>query len=136
MTLEVTGIMGKRLANQTFETAQLTLVVTKTKPSLAKKAQTGIEQPAAEETPPPAGPPAGDTEGAATMPQNVLLEESEVLETTSFGGEGKAQEALSVLDQCAVLAGCINVENENPLHGLTHEARLALSRLIPTRAEP
>ena len=55
------------------------------------------------------------------MTLREALEESEVLETTAFGGDGKQQEPLSILDQCTVLAGCINVENENPLHGLTHE---------------
>ena len=104
--------MGKRLANQTFETAQLTLVVTKSKPNLhaAADASDALAETAGAEE-----------EEASAMPQNVLLEESEVLETTAFGGDGKQQEPLSILDQCTVLAGCINVENENPLHGLTHE---------------
>jgi len=119
LTLEVTGMMGKRMKQQAFEVAQLTLIVTKTKPGSGDKA---AERPAEEAGESGTAEGGVEEDAAATaMPQNVLLEESEVLETTAFSGEGKAQEPLSVLDQCTVLAGCINVQNENPLHGLTHE---------------
>jgi len=132
LELEVTGMMGKRLHGQTFATAQLTLSVNKTKATIEEAASEAAREA-------PAGGPfyyeqcpegfktsleggVDETNGEKVLPQNVLLEESEVMETTRFEeGTDRNYTVLSTLDQAIVLAMCINVENENPLHGLTNE---------------
>jgi len=57
-----------------------------------------------------------------TMPDNVLLEESEVLELTKYNdSEDRNDVKLDVLDQAIILGKCVNIKNNNPHHCLTFE---------------
>lgn len=136
LELEVTGMLGRRLKAQTNDIAQLTLNVSKhrgtreTPASASNSTTVEVEAAKTAEVPASEEAAAGEEEAAAVADpgadwintQNVLLEESELLETTKFdAGEDRNYTALDTLDQAIVLALCVNVKNMNPHHGLTME---------------
>ncbi|KAJ2776330.1 hypothetical protein H4R18_005727 [Coemansia javaensis] len=96
---QVTGAKGKRTKFQTFDVAQLVL--------LAKSAR-----------------PAGDRGSGGAMPEEMELNSDLLLERVTFSdpdSELANQEDLHPIDKCLLLALCLNVQNENPAHGLTSE---------------
>ncbi|KAI8322831.1 TPR-like protein [Martensiomyces pterosporus] len=97
---EITGAKGKRTRFQGFDVAQLVL--------LAKSANRTA---------------AGQGHQAA-IPEAMELNDDTLLETIQFTDtdiDPTRQEQLHVLDECILLAFCLNVQNENPAHGLTSE---------------
>ncbi|KAK9728459.1 hypothetical protein K7432_001062 [Basidiobolus ranarum] len=94
---ELTGALGKRTKFQTFDVSQLVL--------LAKSAE--------EET---------NTTGSA--PETLALNDDTLLESIEFTNPDEAtgkQGNLKVIDQCILLAFCLNVKNSNPANGITNE---------------
>ncbi|KAJ1944164.1 hypothetical protein FBU59_002678, partial [Linderina macrospora] len=94
---EITGAHGRRTKFQESATAQLVL--------LAQSAQIADR---------------GTDHGAA--PESFALNDDTLLEQIAFTElDISEQKKLRVLDECVLLALCLNVQNENPAHGLTSE---------------
>ncbi|KAJ2608586.1 hypothetical protein H4S08_004394 [Coemansia sp. RSA 1365] len=94
---KMTGAKGRRTRFQTFDVTQLVL--------LAKSAQ----RVDSEHNP---------------MPESLELNDDTILENIKFTDpsiELDRQEDLQTIDKCILLALCLNVQNENPAHGLTSE---------------
>ncbi|KAJ2908207.1 hypothetical protein GGI21_003116 [Coemansia aciculifera] len=102
---EMTGAKGKRTRFQTNDVAQLVL--------LAKSARYGSSE------------HGGGERAEGQLPESMALNDDTLLEKIKFADaavEGHAgQERLRVTDECILLALCLNVQNENPAHGLTSE---------------
>ncbi|ORX64488.1 TPR-like protein [Linderina pennispora] len=93
---EITGAKGKRTRFQEFDTAQLVLLAQSAQP--ARKAD----------------------QGAA--PESFALNDDTLLEQIAFTDlDISGQQQLRGLDASVLLALCLNVQNENPAHGLTSE---------------
>ncbi|RKP08363.1 hypothetical protein THASP1DRAFT_15764 [Thamnocephalis sphaerospora] len=118
---QLTGALGKRTRFQISDKSQLVV--------LAESANT----PAAAATNTQA-----DNEKTKNMPNTLLLNDDTVLEEIKFAptetkdGEldPNAQQNLRVVDQCILLALCLNVKNTNPDHGLTAEEMYAYVRRV------
>ncbi|KAI0329639.1 TPR-like protein [Cubamyces sp. BRFM 1775] len=130
---ELTGALGKRTKFQQNDVTQLVLLAE------SRQREDGSDIPAetsgdADErgkndttTPAPASTPA--------IPETLQLNDDTLLEQTAFtsssagGSSGSrlghidpaSQPALHPLDQCILLALCLNVKNLSPAHGLTAE---------------
>ncbi|KAJ2197808.1 CCR4-NOT core subunit cdc39 [Coemansia sp. RSA 522] len=98
---QMTGARGKRTRFQTFDTTQLVL--------LAKSARR-VDRDTHEAAP-----------EALELNDDVLLEH---LEFTDPDTEISNPADLQTIDKCMLLAFCLNVQNENPAHGLTSEQML------------
>ncbi|KAJ2439699.1 hypothetical protein GGF42_007871, partial [Coemansia sp. RSA 2424] len=100
---EMTGAKGKRTRFQTNDVVQLVL--------LAKSAGDSGS--------------AGGERAEGQLPESMALNDDTLLEKikyTDSAVEGHAgEERLLVTDECILLALCLNVQNENPAHGLTSE---------------
>ncbi|KAJ2415509.1 hypothetical protein GGI10_001657 [Coemansia sp. RSA 2530] len=99
---EMTGAKGKRTRFQSSDITQLVL--------LAKSA---------------ARASGGNTNSEGQLPEALALNDDTLLEKIKFTDsaveEHAEQEHLQVTDECILLALCLNVQNENPTHGLTSE---------------
>jgi len=116
LSLEVTGVEGKRTKFQTKATAQMTVLATSAK-------ENDAEHPASEDV--------GD--GEKIKSQMVALSEDSVLLERVKYDDDKANEVsnLSIRDQAILLAFCLDVKNSNPADGLTAEEMGAyLSRVL------
>ena len=119
---ELTGALGKRTKFQQNDVTQLVL--------LAESRQRDTD---------PASPE-GATDGtpssqpASTLPETLALNDDTLLEQTQFTSsypatpgsrlghlDPSAQPPLDPLDQCILLAMCLNIKNTSPAHGLTGE---------------
>ncbi|KND03282.1 tetratricopeptide repeat-containing protein EMW1 [Spizellomyces punctatus DAOM BR117] len=112
----LTGALGKRTKFQEFDVSQLVV--------MAESAQD------VEET--------NDKEhGTQCQPKTLALNDDTLLETIEFtqdasqeGQSAATQGNLKVIDQCILLAFCLNVKNTNPAHGLTTEEMLPYVRRV------
>ncbi|CAG8504336.1 3542_t:CDS:1 [Ambispora gerdemannii] len=110
---KVTGELGRRTRFQTFDVSQLLIIA-----SSANKPGETV------------------TSSSNKAPENVLLNDDTLLENIQFskdddvnekGEENEAdsekdpQNNLKIIDQCILLAFCLNVKNTNPSHGITTE---------------
>ncbi|ORX47455.1 TPR-like protein [Hesseltinella vesiculosa] len=106
----LTGALGKRTKFQTFDVTQL-VILAESEQSTDNKEM--------------AGSAAGnDTSEEAPRPETLDLNDDTLLEKIAFTSEkdaDKRQGNLQVIDQCLLLAFCMNVKNTNPDHGLTIE---------------
>lgn len=101
----LTGSLGRRTKFQTFDVSQL-VVLAESKKKKASK----------------------DDEEEAPRPETLDLNDDTILERIAFT-ENEKNEAetnkrhgnLNVIDQCLLLAFCLNVKNTNPEHGITAE---------------
>ncbi|KAI9337687.1 hypothetical protein DFJ73DRAFT_798397 [Zopfochytrium polystomum] len=92
---ELTGALGKRTKFQTFDVAQLVVV-----------AESG----------------SGESADVSATPSNLALNDDTLLEKLELTNENeKTSSKLSTIDQCTLLAFCLNVKNSNPQDGLTNE---------------
>ncbi|CAG8554868.1 12569_t:CDS:1 [Funneliformis mosseae] len=102
---KVTGALGKRTKFQTSDISQL-LVVAKSK----------------EEFP-------DESDSRKKLPDNLRLNDDTLLEKIEFSNQNddvvdfdlQNQKNLKIIDQCLLLAFCLNVKNTNPSHGITTE---------------
>ncbi|KAJ2001365.1 hypothetical protein GGI04_003769 [Coemansia thaxteri] len=98
---EMTGAKGKRTRFQQTDVTQLVL--------LAKSAQHA----------------SGSIPDEGHLPEAMELKDDVILDRIKFTDaaieEHAGQERLQVTDECILLSMCLNVQNENPAHGLTTE---------------
>ncbi|TPX46005.1 hypothetical protein SeMB42_g03828, partial [Synchytrium endobioticum] len=109
----MSGALGKRTKFQTFDVAQL-LVVAESAPTSNGHLE-----------------PKEHNEDATSnnLPKALLLNDDTLLEKIDFtklddkvvGKDVSRQGCLKIVDQCILLAMCLNVKNTNPSHGLTEE---------------
>eukprot|EP00123_Amoebidium_parasiticum_P006453 comp17401_c0_seq1/m.16741 comp17401_c0_seq1/g.16741 ORF comp17401_c0_seq1/g.16741 comp17401_c0_seq1/m.16741 type:complete len:831 (-) comp17401_c0_seq1:40-2532(-) len=99
LRMQLTGALGRRTRFQQFDTAQLVL----------KARSEDVED------------PAQSNGEASSRPINKQLDDDTLLEHIAFSEDVADQEGLALLDQCTILACCLNIKNTNPLHGLTTE---------------
>ncbi|KZP21611.1 TPR-like protein [Athelia psychrophila] len=126
LNYELTGAMGKRTKFQ--ETAHSQLV-------LLAESRPRDGDPGAEGAEGADGPgPAGNADQDASVPETMALNDDTLLEQTEFTSSNPSaagsplahldpasQPPLHPLDQCILLALCLNVSNTSPAHGLTSE---------------
>ncbi|KAI9497600.1 hypothetical protein BDB00DRAFT_803330 [Zychaea mexicana] len=101
----LSGALGRRTKHQTFDVSQLVLLA-ESKEQDSKENKEGKEE--------------------KLRPETVELQDDTLLDQVAFAKTDKNdQEAdkrhgnLRVIDQCLLLAFCLNVKNTNPDHGLT-----------------
>ncbi|KAG1248897.1 hypothetical protein G6F68_013607 [Rhizopus microsporus] len=101
-TWSLTGALGRRTKFQTFDVSQL-VVLAESKDQEKKDME-------------------------ATKPETLDLNDDTVLEKIAFTENEKNEKEsdkrhgnLNVIDQCILLAFCLNVKNTNPDHGITTE---------------
>ncbi|KAH6587963.1 hypothetical protein BASA50_010982 [Batrachochytrium salamandrivorans] len=103
---ELTGALGKRTKFQTFDATQLIVVA---------ESRRGATVP---------------LESAST-PITLDHNDDTLLEKLKITDKNAApQHNLSVVDQCILLAFCLNVKNTNPIHGLTTEEMFPYVRRV------
>ncbi|KAI9347005.1 hypothetical protein BDR26DRAFT_1005120 [Obelidium mucronatum] len=95
----LTGALGKRTKFQTFDVTQL-VVIAESKDLSAAKTEAKDE---------------------LVMPENLALNDDTLLENIDYTDLKSKGGNLHVIDQCILLAMCLNVKNENPADGLTTE---------------
>lgn len=121
LEFELTGALGKRTKFQQTDITQLVLLAE------SRKREDTPANPQSSET-------ALSSEPASTLPETLALNDDTLLEQTKFTSSSAAapgsrfghidpssQPALDPLDQCILLAMCLNVKNTSPAHGLTAE---------------
>ncbi|KAI9013246.1 hypothetical protein BC832DRAFT_549110 [Gaertneriomyces semiglobifer] len=105
----LTGARGKRTKHQDFDVAQLVV--------MAESSSTE-----------PANDSADDA--AASKPVTLELNDDTLLENVKFTEETQGQGNLKIIDQCILLAFCLNVKNTNPVDGLTTEEMVPYVRRV------
>lgn len=119
---ELTGALGKRTKFQQFDLSQLVLL-----------AESHLEDDKSDIRPPPLNTQVEVSE-KASLPETLALNDDTLLEQTEFTSsdpssnssrlshiDPSSQPPLHPLDQCILLALCLNVKNTSPTHGLTGE---------------
>ncbi|KAJ2233688.1 hypothetical protein IWW45_003989 [Coemansia sp. RSA 485] len=105
---KMTGVKGRRTKFQSFDVTQLVVDATSRKR-------------------------AGDAadEENERVPENMKINDDTLLEEIALTGDAPDAAPLAVIDRCILLALCQNVENENPVNGLTSEQmRPFISRVL------
>jgi tetratricopeptide (TPR) repeat protein len=106
---EVTGALGRRTQFQSFDIAQLTVFASSQNELFPEMT---------------AAPQDSD------LPQALNLNDDTLLEDIKLTHGDRPQEALLPIDQCILLALCLNVKNSNPAHGLTTEQMMPFVRRV------
>ncbi|KAK1228096.1 hypothetical protein PQX77_008867 [Marasmius sp. AFHP31] len=120
---ELTGALGKRTKFQQTDLSQLVLLAESHLPD----DKTGSSKPSLDSSDTPSD--------SAVVPETLALNDDTLLEQTEFTSSSpdssrpdrlkhldpSDQPSLHPLDQCILLALCLNVKNTSPLHGLTSE---------------
>ncbi|KAI8361741.1 hypothetical protein BD560DRAFT_404590 [Blakeslea trispora] len=106
-TWSLTGALGRRTKFQQFDISQLVVLAESKKKKNKAESAIGLE---------------------ATKPETLDLNDDTLLDNIKFtDNEQNTQENeqrhgnLEVIDQCLLLAFCLNVKNTNPDHGITTE---------------
>ncbi|KAI8922197.1 hypothetical protein DFJ77DRAFT_495459, partial [Powellomyces hirtus] len=110
----LTGALGRRTKFQDFDVSQLVIM-----------AESSVDE-------------SSDAPADATpTPKTLALNDDTLLETTKFTGNEDGsnskvseQKNLRVIDQCILLAYCLNVKNTNPQDGLTTEEMMPYVRRV------
>ncbi|KAL2919891.1 hypothetical protein HK105_200808 [Polyrhizophydium stewartii] len=107
----LTGALGKRTKFQTFEVSQL-VVQAESRRNTKAPMPNAVEKPAA-------------------TPENFAHNDDTLLEKIEITDKSMAEQGnLNVIDQCILLAFCLNVKNTNPDHGLTTEQMMPYVRRV------
>ncbi|KAJ1917951.1 hypothetical protein IWQ60_007637 [Tieghemiomyces parasiticus] len=103
---KVTGALGRRTKFQKFDVSQL--VVMAESASLDSQVDSNAKAASAND---------------AKAPHTLALNDDTVLESIHYtdGGDPTEQGNLRIIDQCVLLAFCLNIKNTNPSDGLTFE---------------
>ncbi|KAI0071840.1 TPR-like protein [Panus rudis PR-1116 ss-1] len=130
---ELTGALGKRTKFQQTDITQLILLA-------ESREREGDKDASKDATKDNASPSTDDSNLPETLALNddTLLEHTQFTASSSVGTNERlrqldpsAQPALHPLDQCILLALCLNIKNTSPVHGLTAEQMSAyVSRVI------
>ncbi|KAI0355461.1 TPR-like protein [Trametes cingulata] len=131
---ELTGALGKRTKFQQNDVTQLILLAesrARGDGSDANLEPDGAAEEKGDSTVGAAGSPAPNPAIPETLPLNddTLLEQTAFTSSSTAGSQGSrlshidpaSQPPLHPLDQCILLALCLNVKNVSPAHGLTAE---------------
>ncbi|KAI8989869.1 TPR-like protein [Trametes punicea] len=131
---ELTGAPGKRTKYQQNDITQLILLAESRKRDDGSDANAepgGEDETKGDSMPEATGSPSPNPAMPETLPLNddTLLEQTAFTSSSTVGTPGyrlshidpAAQPALHPLDQCILLALCLNVKNLSPAHGLTAE---------------
>ncbi|KAI8968478.1 hypothetical protein BDF20DRAFT_827783 [Mycotypha africana] len=109
----LTGSLGRRTKFQQFDVSQLVVLAKSTKKDVTPSFKKNEE---------------GEEEEEAAKPETLDLNDDTLLERINFTEDKKNTEEadqrhgnLNVIDQCLLLAFCLNVKNTNPDHGITTE---------------
>ncbi|CCM05537.1 uncharacterized protein FIBRA_07763 [Fibroporia radiculosa] len=127
---ELTGALGKRTKFQQNDITQLVLLA-----ESRQREDCPPESPDTAESSAKSMPDDSDSAGNdVTIPETLALNDDTLLEQTEFTSSSTAtntsrlnhinpssQPALHPLDQCILLAMCLNVRNTSPSHGITAE---------------
>ncbi|KAJ8660512.1 hypothetical protein O0I10_003558 [Lichtheimia ornata] len=112
---ELTGALGRRTKFQTFDVSQLVLLAESKNDDAALKQDDKKDD-------------KDEEDEDRVRPETVALEDDTLLDQVAFTkneknerDEAKRRGNLQVIDQCLLLAFCLNVKNTNPEHGLTSE---------------
>ncbi|KAG6902204.1 hypothetical protein C0995_003036 [Termitomyces sp. Mi166 len=139
LEFELTGALGKRTKFQQVDLSQLVLLAESHLPDDDDTMVIAGSRNSAEET--VAGKP---QEQQPNIPETIALNDDTLLEQTEFTSSNpsalgsrlshidpSSQPPLNPLDQCILLAMCLNVKNTSPSHGLTNEQMAPyISRVI------
>eukprot|EP01098_Paradermamoeba_levis_P013375 TRINITY_DN6089_c0_g4_i1.p1 TRINITY_DN6089_c0_g4~~TRINITY_DN6089_c0_g4_i1.p1 ORF type:complete len:794 (-),score=249.56 TRINITY_DN6089_c0_g4_i1:18-2399(-) len=106
LSINLTGAWGKRTKFQTFETPQLILEAT------SKNENTDAEM--------------------KNVPREVANEDPDLLQKPTITNAPE-QSSLTTIDQCLLLALCLDIKNNNPKHGLTTEQMFPYVRRVESR---
>ncbi|KAI7904384.1 uncharacterized protein BX663DRAFT_504887 [Cokeromyces recurvatus] len=111
----LTGSLGRRTKFQTFDVSQLVVLAESKKKKKEEEDNDEIEKESEE----------------AVKPETLDLNDDTLLERIQFSenDKNKAENEkrhgnLNIIDQCLLLAFCLNVKNTNPEHGITTEQML------------
>ncbi|CAG8509564.1 1080_t:CDS:1, partial [Scutellospora calospora] len=102
----LTGMLGKRTKFQTFDVSQLLVIA---------NSQKDVEFNKEEDS--------RDSE-IKKVPDIISLNDDTLLEKVEFSDDkngSNSNDNLKIIDQCLLLAFCLNVKNTNPSHGITTE---------------
>ncbi|CAG8557391.1 10089_t:CDS:1 [Dentiscutata erythropus] len=115
----LTGMLGKRTKFQTFDVSQL-LVVANSQ-DVEFKRDDDLESSGIKNVP-----------NALSLNDDTLLEKVEISEIINNDKNGlNSKSNLKIIDQCLLLAFCLNVKNTNPSHGITTEQMMPfVSRVL------
>lgn len=95
LTWNITGALGRKTKFQTFDVAQLVLEASSRDESVK--------------------------ESVSNLPETLALNDDTLLEKTKFVTDSLNQGNLAIIDQCILLAYCLDVKNTNPDDGITKE---------------
>lgn len=105
-TWSLTGSLGRRTKFQTFDVSQLVVLAESKKKGNADSEE--MEEPARPET--------------LDLNDDTILERIAFTENEKNSDEDKKRHGnLNIIDQCLLLAFCLNIKNTNPDHGITAE---------------
>ncbi|KAI9346687.1 hypothetical protein BD770DRAFT_436967 [Pilaira anomala] len=111
----LTGSLGRRTKFQTFDVSQLVVLAESKKKNKPTTTTTTTDD-------------ADDDDEEAPRPETLDLNDDTILERIAFTENEKNDTEsdkrhgnLNVIDQCILLAFCLNVKNTNPDHGITAE---------------
>ncbi|RKP13703.1 hypothetical protein BJ684DRAFT_4428, partial [Piptocephalis cylindrospora] len=109
LVFRVTGALGKRTKFQENDLSQLVVLASSSSTSTSDSKTT-----------------------AAANPETLPLGDDTLLEEVAFTDKDEAATSnLAPIDQCLLLAHCLNVRNTNPAHGLTTEQMMPyVSRVL------
>ncbi|TDL30063.1 TPR-like protein [Rickenella mellea] len=123
---ELTGALGKRTKFQQTDLSQLVLLAQSRERSSQSTENNLVESAGATSAPP--------VDESRAVPETLALNDDTLLEQTEFTSSSSttresrvkhvdpsSQPPLHPLDQCIILALCLNVKNTSPSHGLTGE---------------
>ncbi|KAI9228775.1 MAG: hypothetical protein DHS80DRAFT_15059 [Piptocephalis tieghemiana] len=115
LVFQVTGALGKRTKFQQNDLSQLVVLASSSSMEEKDAGQTG----SSDKPSPP-------------NPETLPLEDDTLLEEVAFTDKDEAAISnLAPIDQCLLLAHCLNVRNTNPAHGLTTEQMMPyVSRVL------
>lgn len=134
---ELTGALGKRTKFQQSDLSQLVLLAESHMPDDDTMSATGSSDSTEEGAEKP-------QDQQLNIPETIALNDDTLLEQTEFTSSSpsahssrlkhinpSSQPPLHPLDQCILLAMCLNVKNTSPSHGLTNEQMTPyISRVI------
>ncbi|KAI9483946.1 MAG: hypothetical protein EXX96DRAFT_560270 [Benjaminiella poitrasii] len=107
----LTGSLGRRTKFQTFDVSQLVVLAESRKKGAVSAAENDQEEAAKPET--------------LDLNDDTLLERIQFTDNDKNTAENEKRHGnLNIIDQCLLLAFCLNVKNTNPEHGITTEQML------------
>lgn len=139
LKVELSGALGIRTKFQTFQTAQLRLEAEsgqQTKLEEKQETEDALHDEVKGKTDANCGSEGDNADLKSLVPEVKLEEDNILLEQIKFEDEENSKKGqLSLLDQCILIALCLDVKNNNPSDGLTIEQMHAyVAKILETPA--